>query len=137
MDPRYQHPTLASHDVKVRLTTVELRPPPPEPGVRPSPRDIPEVGVWADSAIYSLSASGETPFIMVGAPEGAQIVKRRFWKVCVGDEVPEGARAALPLGHVILMQTEDPAQPQARLVVVFLETQEQAVLRARHRQRPR
>jgi hypothetical protein len=143
MDPRQQAPVHHHNpEARFKLMTVELVPIPLPPGYPPT-NEPPEVAIFADSVVYSLSAAGDRPFLIVGSPEGAQVVKRRFWKIEVGQEIPPGALQAHSMGHVVIeAQTAVGGQVatvagSARLVAVFLETQEQAVQRARSRQRPR
>lgn len=143
MDPRQQQP-VHHHgpETRFKLMTVELVPIPLPAGMPPT-NEPPEVAIFADSVVFSLSASGDKAFIIVGSPDGAQVVKRRFWKVGVGEEIPTNALASQCLGHAVI-ETQTVVGGQvatvagsARLVAVFLETQEQAVQRARFRQRPR
>ena len=87
------------------------------------------VEIPADSVVYGLSKS--PPFgLVVGAPEGSAPVKRRLWIVGVGGDLSVEAQNGEYLGDAYLPASDEPNKMIP--VVAFVETQKQAIDRARH-----
>lgn len=86
------------------------------------------VEIPADSVLYGLSKS--PPFgLVVGVAEGSAPVKRRLWIVPVGGDLPVEAQNGDYLGEAYLPSDEP---NKLVTVVAFVETQKQAIDRARH-----
>ena len=90
---------------------------------------IQEVEIWADSILLGLSKTA--PFgLVVASPEGSGMVKRKLWIAGVGGEFPVEAQNGDYLGDAYLPSAED--ANKLVLLVAFVETQKQAIDRARH-----
>lgn len=88
-----------------------------------------EVEVPADSSLFGLSKS--PPFgLVVGVPEGSNPIKRKLWMINQGGEIPADAQHGEYLGEAYLPSAE--GSDKLVLVIAFMETQKQAIDRARH-----
>lgn len=119
MDPRTAAAQPQASVVKRKLTIIPIA------EVKP----ISEVEVPADSALFGLSKS--PPFgVVVGVPEGSAAIKRKLWIIGLGGDVPADAQHGEYLGEAYLPSAE--GADKLVLVVAFMETQKQAIDRARH-----
>lgn len=98
---------------------------------------IQEAEIPADSLIYDIlneeseglegaTVRGDQIAIVLAAPEGSQTVKRNVWMSLVGDDVSTSAQAGKYIGAVNWGD---------RILAVWLEGQEEALIRAQHRRR--
>jgi len=119
MDPRTAAAQPSAQPVTRKLTVI------PIPEVKP----VMIVEVPADSVVYGLSKSA--PFgLVVGAAEGSAPIKRRLWIAGVGSDISVEAQNGEFLGEAYLPTAEEPGK--LLLVLGFVETQKQAIDRARH-----
>lgn len=118
MDPRtaasQPQPTVIKRKLAV-LPIAEVKP-------------VSEVEIPADAVLFGLSKS---PFgLMAGVSEGSAPIKRKLWIVGLGGDVAVDAQHGDYLGDAYLPSVEEPSK--LVLVVAFIETQKQAIDRARH-----
>jgi hypothetical protein len=92
------------------------------------PKLVQEIEVPADATLLGLNTSGTGVVLLVGVPQGAGPVRRKAWVVPAGSDITVEAQNGEFLGTVVLLSGEQPV-----VVVVFVETQKQAIERATHR----
>lgn len=92
-------------------------------------KNLSEVEIPADSSVLGLSKS--PPFgLVVAVPEGSAPIKRKLWLIGINGEVSADAQHGEYLGDAYLPSAE--GSDKLVIVVAFIETQKQAIDRARH-----
>jgi hypothetical protein len=95
----------------------------------PEAKPVSLIEVPADSVVFGFSKS--QPFgLVVGAAEGSAPIKRRLWIIGVGGDISAEAQNGDFLGDAYLPMAEEPGN--LVLVLGFIETQKQAIDRAKH-----
>jgi hypothetical protein len=119
MDPRTSAAQPQATVVKRKLVVIPI----------PEVKQVSDIEVPADSSVFALSKS--PPFgLVVLVPEGSGPIKRRLWITGVGSDISAEAQHGDYLGEAYLPSSE--GGDKLVLVVAFIETQKQAIDRARH-----